>query len=304
MSDMLGGPAPAPRRSRAAGAWIAAIVAVALLGTAAWLVLRPAAEPEAAAVETSAAAQPAETSAPAVAATPAADFAVSDLPTPDMVKLLPDGLPLAKIDSLKGLPGSIAIPKKNRTPVWTGPDAAEEPVLALESAYYDADGRWLVLDEKPGWVKVLIPYGRSALPSQDPDRVNGTAGWVQAKSVVLEQEKRFVVVDLSDRTLTVRHADGTDYELPTAIGAADTPTPKGLTQVFTVTEAANTGLSVFLSMQSEALDGFYGNDYAATAIHVGEGQGEAVSNGCLRLTNADFDRLDGIDPGVPVLIKE
>jgi lipoprotein-anchoring transpeptidase ErfK/SrfK len=197
----------------------------------------------------------------------------------------------------------VALPKDDRIPVWTRPDATEPPVLALESIYYDAEARWLVLDRRPGWIKVLVPYGRGALPSSDPGKVNGTAGWLRDSDVVLRREMRSVVVDLSDRTVTVNHADGTTDQLAAAVGAPATPTPLGLTQVFTVTEAVNTGLSVFLSMQSEALDGFYGTDYAATALHVGDGQGQAVSNGCVRLTSADFERLADLDPGVPVLVK-
>jgi lipoprotein-anchoring transpeptidase ErfK/SrfK len=188
--------------------------------------------------------------------------------------------------------------------VWPRPDVTKKPVLALESLYYDAEARWLVLERRPGWVKVLVPYGRGALPSHDPEQVNGSAGWLRGSDVTLEKERRSVVVDLSDRTVTVRHADGTSDRVPAAVGASATPTPQGLTQVFTVTEAVNTGLSVFLSMQSESLDGFYGNDYAATAIHVGVDQGLAVSNGCIRLTSADFELLAGLDPGVPVLVRD
>lgn len=302
MSETYNG-AEEPRRRPTARtwAWVGGAVALALVGTGLWLGLRPDAAPEAAVV--SVPPSPSASSTPAPPEPTPAAYSLPALPTPDIVELLPRELPLAEIGTLDDLPGSVAVPQDARIPVWGRPDVTREPVLALESRYYEAEARWLVVERRPGWVKVLIPYGRGALPSQDPERVNGSAGWLRTEDVSLRDEKRSVVVDLSDRTVTVRHADGTSAQLAAGIGAAATPTPHGLTQVFTVTEAVNTGLSVFLSMQSESLDGFYGNDYAATAIHVGEGQGQAVSNGCIRLTSADFEQLAGLDPGVPVLVR-
>lgn len=312
MTQMDSGPTaePGPHRSPAARnwAWVAGIIAAALLGTALWAGVRPtgASEPasgSAAVTVTSASPSPsASPTPPKPEPTPAA-YALSSLPGPVIDELLPRELPQTEVSTLEGLPGSVAVPKQAQIPVWARPGVARAPVLALESQYYDAEARWLVLDRRPGWIKVLIPYGRGALPSQDPGKVNGSAGWVRGGDVDLEHEKRSVVIDLSERAVTIKNADGTSDRLPAAVGASATPTPQGLTQVFTVTEAVNTGLSVFLSMQSESLDGFYGNDYAATALHVGEGQGQALSNGCVRLTSADFERLAALDPGVPVLVK-
>lgn len=290
--------------SRKLWAWIAGGLAVVLLGAAAWVGLLPRDEPAPAAASPSASPSPSPTPTPSPKPTPTpAKYSLRSLPRPDIAELLPRALPQTEARSLEDLPGSVARPNESRIPVWASPDVTEAPVLALESRYYDAEARWLVLDSRPGWVQVLIPYGRSALPSRDPEQVNGTAGWLRGSDVLLIREKRSVVVDLSDRTVTVTHTDGSSDELPAAVGASATPTPQGITQVFTVTEAVNTGMSVFLSMQSEALDGFYGTDYAATAIHVGVGQGQAVSNGCVRLTAQDFDKLTDLTPGVPILIK-
>jgi len=299
---------PAPRRRPGAWTWgmIAGVVAVALVATAVWFGRTPDAEPESApVVVTSPSPSPSASPTPPKP-TPKpkpAGYALAALPRPDIGEILPRSLPVAEVDTLRGLPGSVAVPRTDRIPVWARPDVTKKPVLALESTYYDADARWLVLERRPGWVKVLVPYGRGALPSHDPEKVNGVSGWLRGTDVVLEKEKRSVVVDLSDRTVTVTQADGTRDRLAATVGAAATPTPEGLTQVFTVTEAVNTGLSVFLSMQSESLDGFYGTNYAATAIHVGEGQGQAISNGCVRLTSAGFEHLAGLDPGVPVLVR-
>ncbi|MCP2264613.1 L,D-transpeptidase [Promicromonospora thailandica] len=290
-----------PRTSRT-GTWVAAGVLLVVLAALAWLALRPDGEGVASAPGTASATPAAPSPTPTPSPTPAA-FALASLPAPRIDTLLPGELPQVEVTALDGLPGSVAQPKAGRTPAWARPDVTEQPVLALENAYYDAEARWLVLDRRPGWVRVLVPYGRGALPSQDPDRVNGTAGWLRADDVVLRAERRSVVIDLSDRTVTLTRADGTQEDFPAAVGAPETPTPLGLTQVFTVTEAVNTGLTVFLSMQSESLDGFYGTDYAATALHAGVGQGQALSNGCVRLAPADFERFTDLDPGVPVLVR-
>jgi lipoprotein-anchoring transpeptidase ErfK/SrfK len=307
MTETHGGSATPDRRRLPAArvwAWVAGVVAVVLLGAALWVGLLPRDEPAPAAATPSASPSPSPSPTPKPTPTPTpADYSLRSLPRPSIDKILPRALPQTEVGSLEDLPGSVARPNDSRIPVWASPDVTEAPVLALESRYYDAEARWLVLDSRPGWVQVLVPYGRGALPSRDPEKVNGTAGWLRGSDVLLIREKRSVVIDLSDRTVTVTHADGSSDRLPAAIGASATPTPRGITQVFTVTEAVNTGMSVFLSMQSETLDGFYGTDYAATALHVGVGQGQAVSNGCIRLTSADFARLTDLDPGVPVLVK-
>ncbi|GGM18304.1 L,D-transpeptidase [Promicromonospora citrea] len=300
-------PRHAPVRTSRLWAWVAAVVLLVVLAATAWFAFRPGADGVAAAPATGA---PSPSPTPTPSPTPSepepspAAFAVADLPTPSIDGLLPRELPQVDVAALDDLPDAVAQPKSERTPAWARPDVAVPPVLALENAYYDAQARWLVVERREDWVRVLVPYGRGALPSQDPERVNGASAWLRAEDVVLRTERRSVLVDVSDRTVTLHEADGTREQLSVAVGAPETPTPLGLTQVFTVTEAVNTGLSVFLSMQSEALDGFYGTAYAATALHVGEGQGQAVSNGCLRLTPEDFERLTDLDPGVPVLIQE
>jgi len=286
-------------------AWVVGGVAVALVATGLWTGLRP--DADAASLGVVPASSPPSERASTEPSPPEptpATYSLPALPTPDIDGMLPRGLPHARTDTLDDLPGSVAEPREARIPVWPRPDATSKPVLALESLYYDAEARWLVLERRPGWVKVLVPYGRGALPSDDPQRVNGSAGWLRGSDVTLHKEPRSVVVDLSDRTVSITQADGTSDQVAAAIGAPATPTPRGLTQVFTVTEAVNTGLSVFLSLQSETLDGFYGTDYAATALHVGVGQGEAVSNGCVRIASADFGLFTDLDPGVPVLIRD
>ncbi|MBL0888430.1 L,D-transpeptidase [Myceligenerans indicum] len=230
-----------------------------------------------------------------------AEFDLDALKLPTIESVMP-WMPRSGATRLDDLPGTVAVPKAERTAVWAEPDVSEAPSFALPSTQYDYDARWLVLRTEGDWVQVLLPYGRGALPSSDPGSVNGTAGWVRGEAVRVEQESRSIVIDLSDRTVTVNTDDGQTV-VPAGIGAPGTPTPQGVSQVMTVTMASNTGLSVFLSAQSESLDTFAGVDYAATAMHVGVGQGQAISNGCIRLTPEGLDAVKNLPAGVPVMVR-
>ncbi|MBO0609396.1 L,D-transpeptidase [Myceligenerans salitolerans] len=247
---------------------------------------------------------PVPSSSPPPSPTPSptpAEFDLSSLEVPTIESVMPR-MPRSKAATLDDLPGAVAVPRQERTPVWAEPDVSAMPRLALADRQYDYDARWLVLKDRGDWIKVLLPYGRGALPSSDPGAVNGAAGWVQKKSVLLEREDRSIVVDLSDRTVVVD--DGANrVTVPAGVGAPSTPTPQGVAQVMTVTMASNTGLSLFLSAQSETLDTFAGVDYAATALHVGVGQGQEISNGCVRLTPAGFDAVKDLPAGVPVVVR-
>ncbi|GAB4086427.1 hypothetical protein GCM10028784_30570 [Myceligenerans cantabricum] len=243
---------------------------------------------------------PSPTSSPTPSPTPAT-FDLAALEVPTIESVLP-GMPRSKVATLDDLPGVVAVPRNERTPVWAKPDVSKEPRLALGANQYDTAARWLVLETDDEWAKVLLPYGRGGLPSTDPGSVNGTAGWVRKEAVRLEKEGRSIVVDLSDRTVVVT-TDGGQTTVPAGVGAPSTPTPQGVGQVMTVTMASNTGLSLFLSVQSESLDTFAGVNYAATALHVGVGQGQEVSNGCVRLTPEGFEAVKDLPAGVPVLVQ-
>ncbi|GAA1860172.1 L,D-transpeptidase [Myceligenerans crystallogenes] len=287
--------------------WIAALVAgvamlVVIAVTAAFTVFRD---------------QPASDSGEAVASVPSlspgqpasreprvepADFDLRDLSVPTIESVFP-AMPRTRVSSLGDLPGKVAVPARDLTPVWAAADVSKRPRLALAATQYDYAARWLVLDTKNDMVKVLLPYGRGALPSADPEAVNGVSGWLRTKDVTIEREDRSIVIDLSDRVVEVDTGDGPTTTLPAGIGTPATPTPQGLTQVMTVTTASNTGLSLFLSAQSESLDTFAGVNYAATALHVGVGQGQEISNGCIRLTPEGLDAVKDLPAGVPVLVR-
>lgn len=304
-------PAGTPARSGLRPGWVAAIVAgvamlIVIAVTAAFTVLRndsPSDAGEAVPAVPSVAASPSVSPSPRPSPRlEPVTFDLRDLKVPTIESVFP-GMPRSEVATLAELPGQVAAPKRDLTPVWAAPDVSKQPKLALAATQYDAAARWLVLAQKGDMVKVLLPYGRGALPSEDPEAVNGASGWLRAQDVTVEREDRSIVIDLSDRAVTVDTGDGQTTTVPAGIGTPATPTPQGLAQVMTVTTASNTGLSLFLSMQSESLDTFAGVAYAATALHVGVGQGQEISNGCVRLTPEGLDAVKDLPAGVPVLVR-
>lgn len=179
-------------------------------------------------------------------------------------------------------------------------------------------GRWsdygqvrtllVVGDDGTGaWLQVLLPL-----------KPNGQTGWVRASDVTLSTTTLVVNVDLSERRLElVDTALGPDasvvLEASVVIGAPETPTPVGN---FYVTDpldlqANPTGVygayALGLSGYSEVLATFNGAP-PQIAIH-GTNEpsqlGEAISNGCIRVSNDVVLQLAGLLPlGTPVVIEE
>jgi hypothetical protein len=184
--------------------WIAAIVsgAVALLliatvGTIALLRDDPTGRWAAEAITPDAAVNPSPTPSP----TPA-EFDLAALEVPTIESVMPR-MPRSEAAGLDDLPGLVAVPENDRTPVWAEPDDSERPHLALAATQYEYDARWLVLRTTDEWTQVLLPYGRLALPSTDSGAVNGAAGWVKTETVGIEPEGRSIIVDLSDQARAI-----------------------------------------------------------------------------------------------------
>ena len=240
---------------------------------------------------------------------------VSDLealPRPAIDNILPAGLGTVDFDDLTTY---AAVPRFSLTPAVASP--GEAPVLALEM-FTDAvieplEGRWTVvgfepgLDGEPGWVRVIVPVGRGALPSDDAAAVNHQAVWVPESLVWLEEELNRIEVNLTDRRVTVFHADNVVGSFHVGIGViGQTDTPVGLCSVIGATLIQTGEESLLTSCQSEMLDVYAGSGWATIALHEGTGfnvnTGGAISNGCVRVPAADFATyLAEIPVGTPVL---
>lgn len=151
------------------------------------------------------------------------------------------------------------------------------------------------------WLQVLLPT-----------RPNGTTAWVPASSVKITKTDLRIFVDLNARALRVERAGREILAKQIAIGNPANPTPVGasyVTELIDNNEPAGAyGPYAFgLALHSDTLSEFGGGD-GQVGIH-GTNQpkliGQAVSHGCVRLTNADVVKLVGLNLplGVPVFIS-
>ena len=136
-------------------------------------------------------------------------------------------------------------------------------------------------DTKEGWVEAMLP-----------GRPNGETGWIRADQLEIFSFDREVVVDLSERLLTV-YTDGiANFQTDVAIGSDRSPTPTGTFFVTDAVELTRTNgpwgpFAFGLSARSDVVTEFAGGD-GIIGIH-GTNQpwsiGEAASLGCVRLPN-------------------
>ena len=146
---------------------------------------------------------------------------------------------------------------------------------------------------------------------QVPRRPNGITGWVAAAQVKVATVRTRIVVDLSEKRVTL-YRDGREALSGTAaIGAPATPTPTGrfyVNQRLIPTDPTGpfgpgaVGISAF----SDVLTGWtQGGPIAIHGTNATWSIGKAVSNGCIRLPNATLRRLFAqAFNGTPVLIRQ
>ncbi len=154
-------------------------------------------------------------------------------------------------------------------------------------------------DCRPAWYRVQLPI-----------RPNGIEGWVRAPSVRRYTVRFRIVVDLSDRAITVYRGGRQVVRTRTAIGRSETPTPTGSFYVNQRLLASDPGgpwgpggigISAFSPVLTSWTQG------GPIAIH-GTNQphtiGLAASNGCMRIANDVLQRLIYLIPdGTPVRIR-
>jgi lipoprotein-anchoring transpeptidase ErfK/SrfK len=154
-------------------------------------------------------------------------------------------------------------------------------------------------DCRPAWYRVQLPM-----------RPNGTRGWIPASAARRYVVDYRIVVDLSDRIVTVFKAGQELVRTPTAIGRHDTPTPTGSYYVNQRLLAADpTGPfgpgGIGISAFSPVLSGWaQGGPIAIHGTNQPASIGFAASNGCLRIANEVLERLiHEIPDGTPVHIR-
>jgi lipoprotein-anchoring transpeptidase ErfK/SrfK len=145
---------------------------------------------------------------------------------------------------------------------------------------------------------------------QVPKRPNGVTGWVPAAQVEVATVRGRILVDLSDRRVTLYRDGERVLSSKAAIGSAATPTPTGRFYVNQRLVPGNphgpfgpgaVGISAF----SEVLTGWtQGGPIAIHGTNAPWSIGKAVSNGCIRVPNRVLRRLFAqARSGTPVLIR-
>jgi lipoprotein-anchoring transpeptidase ErfK/SrfK len=141
-------------------------------------------------------------------------------------------------------------------------------------------------------------------------RPNQTTAWIRAADVGLRQVTHRIVVSLAARSLTVYDGQTPVMEADVAIGDPSTPTPRGNYYVDGAVRTPDPSgvygpYQISVAAFSEVLMTF-GSGVGQIAMHGTNSPGligSAVSNGCLRMRNADVTRLANTVPiGTPVQI--
>ena len=141
-------------------------------------------------------------------------------------------------------------------------------------------------------------------------RPNQTTAWIKAADVTLRQVTHRIVVSLAARSMTVYDGQTPVMEAPVAIGDPTTPTPRGNYYIDGAVRTPDPGgvygpYQLSVAAFSEVLMTF-GSGVGQIAMHGTNSPsliGSAVSNGCLRMRNADITRLaNTVEIGTPVQI--
>jgi lipoprotein-anchoring transpeptidase ErfK/SrfK len=145
---------------------------------------------------------------------------------------------------------------------------------------------------------------------QIPKRPNGITGWVPVGQVTVARVRARIVVDLSQKRVTLFLDGRKVLTAPAAIGAPATPTPTGSFYVnqrlIPVDRSGPFGPgAVGISAFSNVLTGWtQGGPIAIHGTNAPWSIGKAVSNGCIRIPNLMLKRVfaQALN-GTPVLIR-
>jgi lipoprotein-anchoring transpeptidase ErfK/SrfK len=149
---------------------------------------------------------------------------------------------------------------------------------------------------KPTWYRVSVP-----------GRPNGRTGWIPAASVSLQPVDRWLVIFRGDRRFELVLGGRVVRSGPVAIGAPGMPTPLGLFYVqVTYRPVGDPILGAWAfetSAYSRLSDWPGGGIVGVHGTNTPQLIGQAVSHGCVRMTNANIEYLRSfIRLGTPVKI--
>ena len=154
-------------------------------------------------------------------------------------------------------------------------------------------------DCEPAWYRVQLPI-----------KPNGVTGFVRARALQIQTVSVRILVDVSDRRLTLLRDGRAELTATVAVGSPSTPTPTGRFYVNqrlvpTDTHGPFGPGAVGISAFSNVLTGWaQGGPVAIHGTNEPWSIGHAVSNGCIRLPNATLLKVfrEAV-AGTPVIIR-
>lgn len=162
-----------------------------------------------------------------------------------------------------------------------------------------------VVEDRAEWLRIMLP-----------ERPNQSTAWVRRADVSLSTVPYRIVLNRATTTVTLYQSGFPVFTVPAAMGTARTPTPLGSYFVAVVERPGPSGYGpvvLDLSAHSEAITSWEGSGDAIIALHgpisaaadaqIGQ-PGLYISNGCVRLHEADQLRFADVPLGTPVDIVE
>ena len=196
-------------------------------------------------------------------------------------------------------PATVADVKGSKIGLYSTPGQAEADDAFDNPTWEGLPLVFLVQQRQGDWLEVQLNT-----------RPNQTTAWVRAADVSLRQVTHRIVVSLASRSLTVYDGQTPVMEAALAIGDPTTPTPRGNYYIDGAVRTPDPSgvygpYQVSVAAFSEVLMSF-GSGVGQIAFHGTNAPslvGSAVSNGCLRMKNADITRLaNTVEIGTPVQI--
>jgi lipoprotein-anchoring transpeptidase ErfK/SrfK len=173
--------------------------------------------------------------------------------------------------------------------------------LVVPGSWYGYPSVLPVIASRPNWVEVRLAQ-----------RPNGSTTWVPQRDVSLAVTPYEILIDLATRNLTVLYNGTQILSFPVGVGVPATPTVTGDYFVAMKAAAPSPGYGPFVlvtSAHSDAITDWEQSGDAIIAIHgpitayddslIGT-TGAAISNGCIRMHDADLAQLGDVPAGTPV----
>ena len=189
--------------------------------------------------------------------------------------------------------------------------AGEASLAVYDTAQSSVAVTTLQRDAQRPMVVVAVGNTPDRLLVELPIRANGSRGWIDRTKVSLASHEFKVIVELSAHRLIAMRGSDVILDVPIGVGKGQTPTPNGVYYITELLKPPTPG-SIYgtyaygLSGFSEVLKRFGGGD-GQVGIHGTNDPssiGKDVSHGCIRLNNADIEKLVPVLPlGTPVEVQ-